>query len=424
MKKIINGILLICFCFCINFCFIINTKAADYFSISASSKTVKVGETVKLTVYFDTYESGLSISSSNNNVLSGGVEEDWVDKSSYVTYFTAKSAGTATIYVNTKNGTTMDPNNEQDKNFNRSVTITVVAKNTSNNTVDINKNYSKNNYLSSLNIEGYELNPTFNKETLEYNVELEPGTEKINISAAVEDKKASVKGIGEINVTEGINTIEVIVTAENGNERTYKIIATVEEKDPIEVKINDKKYRVVKKKELIEQKDGYKDTTVIINNFEVPSLYNEVTDVTLVALKDEEGNIKLFSYDSKTGKYSEYKEFGSDIMNLYIHENKDSKYDKVNIKINDVEVIAYKLDNLDDYYLLYATNTTTGNEGYYLYDIKENSVQRYDTTMIDKLTKDKDRYLSIVLVLSCVCFLSMLFLLIEVNKYNKLKNEN
>ena len=111
-------------------------------------------------------------------------------------------------------------------------------------------------------------------------------------------------------------------------------------------------------------------------------------------------------------------------MNLYIHENKDSKYDKINIKINDIEVVAYKLDNLDDYYLLYATNTTTGNEGYYLYDIKENSVQRYDTTIIDKLTKDKDRYLSIVLVLSCVCFLSMLFLLIEVNKYNKLKNEN
>ena len=419
MKKIINRILLICFCLCIGFCFIANTKAADYFSISASSKTVKVGETIKLTVYFDTYESGLSISSSNNNVLSGGVEEDWVDKSSYVTYFTAKSVGTATIYVNTKNGTTMDPNNEQDKNFNRSITINVVAKNTSNNTVDINKNYSKNNYLNSLNIEGYELNSAFNKETLEYNVELEPGTEKINISATVEDKKASIKGIGEVNVTEGINTIEIIVTAENGNERTYKILATVEEKDPIEVKINDKKYRVVRKKELIEQKDGYKETTVIINNFEVPSLYNEVTDVTLVALKDEEGNIKLFSYDSKTGKYNEYKEFDFDIMNLYIHENKDSKYDKVNIKINDIEVVAYKLDDLNEYYLLYATNTTTGNEGYYLYDIKENSVQRYDTTIIDKLSKEKDRYLSIVLVLSCVCFLSMLFLLMEVNKYNK-----
>lgn len=423
MKNIINKILLICFCYCMSFLCITNIKAADYFSISVSSKNVKVGETVKLTVYFDTYESGLSISSSDNNVLSGGVEEDWIDKSSYVTYFTAKSAGTATIYVNTKNGTTMDPNNEQDKNFNRSVTINV-SKKTSNNTVEINKNYSKNNYLSSLSIENYELTPSFEKETLEYSVELEPGTEKINVNASVEDKKASIKGIGEVSVTEGANTIEITVTAENGNEKVYKIIATVEEKDPIEVEVNSKKYRVVKKKELIELKDGYKETTVIINNFEIPSLYNEVTDVMLVALKDEEGNIKLFSYDSKNGSYVEYKEFTFDVMNLYIHENKDSKYKKTNIKINDVQVIAYKLDNLDDYYLLYGTNTVTGNEGYYLYDTKENSVQRYDTTMIDIITKDKDRYLSIVLVLSCVCFLSMLFLLIEVNKYNKLKNEN
>ena len=59
-----------------------------------------------------------------------------------------------------------------------------------------------------------------------------------------------------------------------------------------------------------------------------------------------------------------------------------------------------------------------------MYDSEEYTIQRYDTTMIDKLTKEKDRYLSIVLVLSCVCFLSMLFLLIEVNKYNKIKNEN
>ena len=423
MKSILNKIGFVV-CLFIIFLFNVNNVSADYFSISASSKTVNVGDTVKLTVYFDTYESGLSISSSNNSVLSGGVEEDWVDKSSYVTYFTAKSVGTATINVNTKNGTTMEANNEQDKNFSRSVTINVVKKSSSsgsNNSIDINKTYSKNNYLKSLSIEGYELNPTFDKETLEYTVELEPGTEKINVSATVEDKTASVKGTGEVTITEGTNVINIIVTAENGNERTYKIVANAEEKDPIEVKINDKKYRVIKKRELIETKDGYKETTVKIDNFEIPAIYNEVTGVTLVGLKDEEGNIKLFSYDTKTGKYEEYKEFTFDIMNLYIHEIKDSKYKKTKIKINDIEVVAYELENIDDYYLLYATNTTTGYEGYYLYDIKENSVQRYDTTLLDKLTEEKDRYLTVVIVLSCVCFLSMLFLLIEINRKNKEK---
>ena len=108
-------------------------------------------------------------------------------------------------------------------------------------------------------------------------------------------------------------------------------------------------------------------------------------------------------------------------MNLYIHEDKKSPYTKKKIKINGEEVTAYKVEDLDDYYLIYATNTMTGHEGYYLYDVEENSVQRYNTYMIDKLMKEKDKYLSIVLVLSCVCFLAMLFLLIEVNKIRKMK---
>ena len=103
-------------------------------------------------------------------------------------------------------------------------------------------------------------------------------------------------------------------------------------------------------------------------------------------------------------------------MNLYIHKKDDSKYEKEKVKINGEEIEAYKLENVDDYYLLYATNTITGYEGYYLYDVKENSVQRYDTKILDDITFTKDKYFSIVLVLSCVCFLTMLFLLIEVNK--------
>jgi len=41
----------------------------------------------------------------------------------------------------------------------------------------------------------------------------------------------------------------------------------------------------------------------------------------------------------------------------------------------------------------------------------------------EKLTEEKDKYFSLVLVLSSVCFLTMLFLLIQVNRSNKSKNE-
>lgn len=393
-------------------------KNVNAFSINAASSVYeKSSVAVKIEAYGLT--GRFDITSSNQNVLSGG-DSEWIENGTITVYFTANSVGTAVITVTAVDVSTSDKGAEVTGS--RSVTINVVKKYVPP-AIDVNPTYNSNNYLKSLSIEGYELDKPFDKEQLEYNVTLDPGTEKINVSAVVEDSTAKTKGTGEVSVSEGINKIEIVVTAENGNERTYKIFATVDEKDPIEIEINNEKYRIVKNKDLIEIKDGYIETTVKIKNFDIPALYNEVTHVTLIGLKDKEGNIELFSYDASNGEYSEYKEFKFDLMQLYVKENPKSKYKKVNIKINDVDVVAYELEGIKDYYLLYATNTTTGYTGYYMYDVKENSVQRYNTIMLDKITKEKDKYLSTIIVLSSVCFLTMLFLLIEVNRDSK-REEN
>lgn len=397
-------------------CFVGITKISA-FSINAS-QSVYVNSSIAVQIEAKGLTGRFDITSSNGSVIAGS-DSKWIEDETITVYFTAKSVGTSTITVSAVNVTDNDYN---EFTGSRSITINVINKSTPP-SINVNPTYNKNNYLSSLSVEGYELNPGFDKETLEYSITLEPGTEKINIVANVEDRTATVKGNGEVSTSEGINTLEIVVTAQNGNERIYKILATVEEKDPIKVEIDKKNYTIVKKKELLGNKEGYIESTVKINEFDIPTLYNEITKVTLIGLKDEEGNIKLFSYNSKTGEYSEYKEFTFNLMNLYIHENKDNKYKKVNIKINDVDVNAYELEGIDDYYLLYATNTSTGYEGYYLYDTKENSVQRYDTTLLENITKEKDKYFAIVVVLSSVCFLTMLFLLIEINKVNKTKNE-
>lgn len=396
----------------------LNNVYAGSLSINGNS-SVYVNSNVTVSVNFNNIAGRFVITSSNQNVLAGSYE-DFFDNQTSTFSFTAKSAGSATITVSPV-GAIGDYDNDSYTGGSRSLTINVVNKNTPSR-IDVNKTYSKNNYLTSLGIEGYSLTPNFDKETLEYTVTLNPGTESVNVTATKEDNNASIKGSGEVNVSEGINTIEVVVTAENGNERTYVIKASVEEKDPIEVKIGNSNYRVVKKQDLLNTKDGYTSTTVKINDIEVPALYNEVTKVTLVGLKDEAGNINLYSYDTSTGEYKEYKEITFDLMNLYIQDKKDSKYKKVMIKINNMEIPAYELDGISDYYLLYATNTVTGNEGYYLYDKKENSVQRYNTELLEKITNEKDKYFAIIIVLSCVCFLSMLFLLVEVNRDSKREN--
>lgn len=414
MRKIIYNILFIFLGFVC-----ISTVKAGSLTINGGD-SVYVGNTINVSVNFNNIAGRFKITSSDQSILAGG-NEDFYDNQTASFTFTAKSSGTVTISV-TPVGAVGDYDNDVYTGGSRALTVRVIKKNTAP-SVDVNKVYSKNNYLSSLSIDGYKLSPEFNKDTLEYNVELEPGTEKININAELESRVASVRGDGEVSITDGINTIEIVVTAENGNERVYKIIANSPEKDPINIKINKNKYTVVKRRELIGTKDGYEEDKVKIEKFDIPALYNDVTKVTLVGIKDSEGNISLASYDSKTGNYELYNEFKFDLMNLYIHEKNDSEYEKVKIKINGLETTGYKLKGVTDYYLVYATNTITGYEGYYLYDTKENSVQRYDTTMLDVVKDEKDKFFSIVLVLSCVCFLTMLFLLIEVNRDNQRKNE-
>jgi len=399
------------------FMFLVGINKIDAFSINSSS-SVYVNSNIAVKIEANGLTGRFDITSSNEAVLAGS-DSKWIENETITMYFTAKSVGTATITVTARDVADSEGN---EYTGSRSTNIKVVNKSTPP-SINVNPTYNSNNYLKSLSIEGYEISPEFDKKILEYTVTLEPGTETITINATKEHSTSRIKGAGNVNVSEGINTLNVVVVAENGNERTYKILATVEEKDPIDVKINNNIYRVIKKKELLENKDGYDSTTVKINDFDIPALYNGVTDVTLIGLKNLNGKVLLFSYDSKTGVYEQYKEFKFDLINLYIHEKDNSEYEKTKIKINGQEVTGYKLDGVKDYYLIYATNVTNGYEGYYLYDMKENSAQRYDTTILDNVTHTKDKFFSIVLVLSCVCFLTMLFLLIEVNRDNQRKNE-
>ena len=88
----------------------------------------------------------------------------------------------------------------------RSVTINVTGQSTKQE-IDINKKYSSDNYLKELSIDGYELSPAFNKDTLEYTVSLDYDVEKINVIGKANDTKANVKGLGEINVNVPIPNI-------------------------------------------------------------------------------------------------------------------------------------------------------------------------------------------------------------------------
>jgi len=72
------------------------------------------------------------------------------------------------------------------------------------------------------------LSPEFYRETYEYTVEYEDTVNlydltEIQLEAKAEDDRATVNGTGTAKLEPGENTITIIVTAENGSERSYTI---------------------------------------------------------------------------------------------------------------------------------------------------------------------------------------------------------
>lgn len=86
---------------------------------------------------------------------------------------------------------------------------------------------SETNNLKSLTIDKIEFE--FNKDTLEYNLETDFSTDKISISYELEDNNASVDSKKEVDLIVGVNKVNIVVTAENGNTKTYTLNITRKE---------------------------------------------------------------------------------------------------------------------------------------------------------------------------------------------------
>ena len=83
------------------------------------------------------------------------------------------------------------------------------------------KNKSSNNNLSNLEIDMADFK--FNSEITEYNLEVNYDTKIITIRAMAEDTLAIVTGAGEKALRVGENNYSILITAEDGTTKEYKI---------------------------------------------------------------------------------------------------------------------------------------------------------------------------------------------------------
>lgn len=95
----------------------------------------------------------------------------------------------------------------------------------SSNTIQEKVEKSGNNYLKSLSVEGYKLEPEFNMQQDNYVVYVndKSNLKELNIIVEQDDKKAKVEGAGVVEITPEQQYISVNVIAENGNLKVYTI---------------------------------------------------------------------------------------------------------------------------------------------------------------------------------------------------------
>lgn len=405
MKKI-NKILFMFGIMFVSMFYMDNVYAAGV-SVSASSSSITKGSSVKITATFSS--SSMVYFTEGTLVCSGagvdkslelGSGQSMNDKATLSYSFSVKATSSGTITCSTTGAKMIeatDPNSWQSVSGSVSVTVkepTVIKKPT--------REYSSNNYLKSLAIEGFDISPSFDKETKEYSLEVPNGTEKVNVKAEKADSSASISGDGEISVTEGVNKIEIKVTAENGNERVYVINVTVKELDPVEVTIDKKKYNIIRKEGVIDPPENYEKDTIKINNEDVLCYRNKVTKVVLVGIKDDSGNASYYVYNEKGNTYTKYN--GIKVGNLYISvldmpkDKLPSGYVKKVFEYDGKRIDGYVFGSNRDFYLIYGQNEVTGNKNLYMYDSKEVTIQRVNNDITDIYKKKSDSYFLYLLI--------------------------
>lgn len=80
---------------------------------------------------------------------------------------------------------------------------------------------SSDNNLKSLSIDKIDF--TFSKDTLEYNLDVDFSVDKIVISYELEDSSAVVDSKREVDLIVGLNKINIVVTALNGDKKIYTL---------------------------------------------------------------------------------------------------------------------------------------------------------------------------------------------------------
>lgn len=406
----------------------VNAATANV-KVTANSTKLVVGNTVRVKVTITSkealgsWEYSLNYNKDLVELISSDVPPHYVAaapnaNTKTVTYnynFKARKSGKVTF--NTSSVAVLGWN-EQYMGVNLSgATVNILTK------AELEASLSKDNYLKTLTIEGYEI--SFDKEKLDYSLIVENDVKQITIKGTKQDSRSKVSGLGTVDLIEGLNKVYVVVTAQNGSKRTYTINVTVKELEPINVLLNDVQYSVVRSLDGVNIPETFILKEIELNDKMVGSLYNEVADITLLLLKDENGDTYFFEYDNEQYQEFNYLNFGNLYIKILKIKDVIDGYVKSNEVLNGLNIETLKSNNDSEFSLLYGLNLETNEENYYSYDEKENTIQRYvksEQKKLPKIKEDRNVYLWLAVIFATISIILLVTLISVVSNKRKPKD--
>ena len=419
--------------------------AAGTLSVAVSSDTVKTGDTVTVTVYAAnanqekvtadmsiTYDTSLLeyISSSDTNATYGSGKVSAKGESVSIKF---KAIASGDAYVKAE-GATLTAGGTH-------ITVTgAAASDASDNSGSTVK--SGDNSLSSLTISPGTLSPAFKGSVTEYTAEVGSDVNEISVNPVTSNSKATVESIsGNKDLQSGKNVITVLVKAENGTEASYRITVTKGEGGASSAQEAD----TPASSSDTPQTDGASPETdtpaqsdsadAIVIDGVTYKISEEFTDeeipedfsradfeykgkpykgisydhghLGMYYLSNEAGESKFFIYDADRDKFYPYVRLssGNHYIILMVVPNgaiPPQNYQEARVTIGEgVTVSAYqftgpadkeivKFDNPEeeaaynaesDFYLFYGMDDT-GVSGWYQYDAKQGTYQRFNQDAI------------------------------------------
>ena len=262
--------------------------------------------------------------------------------------------------------------------------------------------------LKSLKVSPGSLTPEFSADVTEYSVSVGPDVTKLAVSAEASDEAATVTVNGSSNLQMGENTVNCVVTAADGQTKTYVIHVTKTEggaeaggavaAGDLTVVIDEAQYSVAHSFDVTTLPEGFEGFTYNYKGQDIMAGKGIQKDLLLLCLVNGDGQGAFFIYDEAVDAFFPYMEVSTSPKSVIVLQPDESVTVPAGFTAGimnlpgggQVEGWVPAGEENPKYMIFYGMNWN-GTKDFYRYDLEENTIQRYfqDLPGVDGISSEQ-----------------------------------